>query len=43
MEYWKFFMWTLFRRPALFGDAMTFAVYGYHFRTVFGLRNHRQE
>lgn len=41
MEYWKFFIWTLFRRPALFSDAMTFAVYGYHFRTVFGLRNNR--
>lgn len=37
-EYWKFFAWTLLRRPALFSDAMTFAVYGYHFRTVFGLR-----
>lgn len=37
-EYWKFFVWTLFRRPSLFPDAMTFAVYGYHFRTVYGLR-----
>lgn len=40
-EYWKFFIWTLFNRPALFADAMTFAVYGYHFRTVYGLRNNR--
>jgi radical SAM superfamily enzyme YgiQ (UPF0313 family) len=37
-EYWKFFIWTLLRRPGLFMDAMTFAVYGYHFRTVYGLR-----
>jgi radical SAM superfamily enzyme YgiQ (UPF0313 family) len=40
-EYWKFFIWTLFRRPGLFMDAMTFAVYGYHFRTVFGLKSNR--
>jgi radical SAM superfamily enzyme YgiQ (UPF0313 family) len=37
-EYWKFFIWTLFRRPGSFIDAMTYAVYGYHFRTVYGLR-----
>jgi radical SAM superfamily enzyme YgiQ (UPF0313 family) len=38
-EYWKFFLWTLLKRPGLFMDAMTFTVYGYHFRTVYGLRN----
>ncbi len=38
-EYWKFLIWTLIKRPALFIDAITFAVYGYHFRTVYGLRN----
>jgi radical SAM superfamily enzyme YgiQ (UPF0313 family) len=38
-EYWKFFIWTLVKRPALFMDAITFAVYGYHYRTVYGLRN----
>lgn len=37
-EYWKFLLWTLFRRPGLFPDAVIFAVYGFHFRTVFGLR-----
>lgn len=36
-EYWKFLLWTLFKRPDLFMDAMTFTVYGYHFRTVYGL------
>ncbi len=38
-EYWKFLLWTLFRRPTLFLDAMTFTVYGYHYRTVYGLRS----
>jgi len=38
-EYWKFFIWTLIRRPGLFIDAMTYTVYGYHYRTVYGLRN----
>jgi radical SAM superfamily enzyme YgiQ (UPF0313 family) len=38
LEYWKFICWTLFMRPALFIDAITFTVYGYHFRTVYGLR-----
>ena len=38
-EYWKFLLWTLLRRPTLFLDAMTFTVYGYHYRTVYGLRN----
>ena len=37
-EYWKFFVWTLFRRPGMFMIAIIFAVYGYHFRTVYGLR-----
>ena len=38
-EYWKFMIWTLFRRPGLFTDAVTYTVYGYHYRTVYGLRN----
>jgi radical SAM superfamily enzyme YgiQ (UPF0313 family) len=37
-EYWKLLLWTLFRRPGLLIDAITFAVYGYHFRTIYGLR-----
>jgi radical SAM superfamily enzyme YgiQ (UPF0313 family) len=36
-EYWKLMMWTLFRRPALLVDAITYAVYGYHFRKIYGL------
>ena len=34
LEYWKLFFWTLFRRPRLFPLAITFAIYGYHFRQV---------
>lgn len=40
-EYWRFFIWTLLNRPSLFMDAVTFSVYGYHFRTVYGLRDAR--
>ncbi|MBN2348133.1 MAG: B12-binding domain-containing radical SAM protein [Bacteroidales bacterium] len=38
-EYWKLMIWTLFRRPGLMIDAITFTVYGYHFRTIYGLAN----
>jgi len=38
-EYWKFIVWTLFKRPKMMVDAITYSVYGYHFRTVYGLRN----
>lgn len=37
-EYWKFILWTLLRRPDLFVNAATLAVFGYHYRTVFKLR-----
>ncbi len=37
MEYWKLLAWTLVKKPKLFIEAITFAVYGYHFRIVFGL------
>ncbi len=38
-EYWKLIVWTLFYRPGLIVEAITYAVYGYHFRTIYGLRN----
>ncbi len=38
LEYWKFMLWTLFQKPNLFIDAITLAVYGYHYRTIYGLR-----
>lgn len=36
-HYWKLFFWTLFRRPRLFPLAITFSIYGYHFRQVCNL------
>jgi radical SAM superfamily enzyme YgiQ (UPF0313 family) len=37
MQYWRLFFWTLFRRPRLFPLAITFAIYGFHFRQVIEL------
>jgi radical SAM superfamily enzyme YgiQ (UPF0313 family) len=34
-QYWKLLFWSLFRRPRLFPMAVTFAIYGFHFRKVF--------
>lgn len=36
-HYWWLFFWTLFRRPRLFPLAITFAIYGFHFRQVIEL------
>ena len=36
IHYWKLFFWCLFRRPQLFPLAITFAIYGFHFRKIFG-------
>lgn len=33
-QYWKLFFWTLFHYPRKFPLAITFAIYGYHFRKV---------
>ena len=33
-QYWKILLWTLFRRPGLFPLAITFAIYGHHFRKI---------
>ncbi|UCH00201.1 MAG: DUF4070 domain-containing protein, partial [Deltaproteobacteria bacterium] len=33
-QYWKILLWTLFRRPELFTLAITFAIYGHHFRKI---------
>lgn len=40
LHYWRLFFWTLFRRPRLFPLAITFAIYGYHFRQVCDLHVH---
>jgi len=34
VHYWKLLLWTLFRRPQLFPQAVEFAIYGHHFRKV---------
>ena len=34
-HYWKLFFWTIFKYPRLFPQAITFAVYGFHFRKIF--------
>jgi radical SAM superfamily enzyme YgiQ (UPF0313 family) len=36
-QYWKLISWTLMRRPALLPLAITFAIYGHHFRRIFEL------
>ncbi|MCF6333645.1 MAG: DUF4070 domain-containing protein [Draconibacterium sp.] len=33
--YWRLFFWTLFKRPKLFPMAITYSIYGYHFKKVF--------
>jgi radical SAM superfamily enzyme YgiQ (UPF0313 family) len=32
--YWRLFFWSLFKMPEKFALAITFAIYGYHFRKV---------
>jgi radical SAM superfamily enzyme YgiQ (UPF0313 family) len=34
LHFWKLFFWALARRPRLFPLAITYAVYGFHFRKV---------
>ncbi len=36
--FWKLFFWSLFRKPSIFGLAVTYSIYGYHFRRVFNIR-----
>ncbi len=42
-EYWKFMVWTIVNKPKLFVEAITFSVYGYHFRSVYGLQEVRHK
>ncbi len=34
-HYWRLMFWTVFRRPRLLPQAVTLAIYGFHFRKVF--------
>ena len=36
-HYWKLISWTLVRRPHFFGLAISFAIYGFHFRKIVGI------
>ena len=36
-QYWKILLWTLFRRPGLLPLAITFAIYGHHYRKICNL------
>jgi len=33
--YWKIFFWSIFNKPRTFPLAVTYSIYGYHFRRVF--------
>jgi radical SAM superfamily enzyme YgiQ (UPF0313 family) len=33
-QFWKLMVWTLFNRPHLLTEAVTLAIYGYHFRII---------
>ncbi|MEJ2695729.1 MAG: DUF4070 domain-containing protein [Candidatus Sulfobium sp.] len=33
--YWRLFLWSLFTRPRLLPMAITFTIYGFHFRKIF--------
>lgn len=41
-EYWKLILRTLVKNPKLVIEAVTLAVYGYHYRTVYGLRKSKK-
>ncbi len=40
-HYWRLFFWTLFHRPRSLALAVTFTIYGFHFRTVNALNGIR--
>ncbi len=35
LYYWRLVFWSLFRRPKLFPLAITFTIYGFHFRKIY--------
>jgi radical SAM superfamily enzyme YgiQ (UPF0313 family) len=38
--YWHLFFWSLFRHPKLFPLAITYSIFGYHYRRVFKKMNY---
>jgi len=41
LQYWKLFFWTIFHRPGLFTNSITFTIYGFHFRKIIRLNMKR--
>lgn len=41
--YWRLVFWSLFRKPRLLPMAVTFSIYGYHFRKIFERHFRRME
>jgi radical SAM superfamily enzyme YgiQ (UPF0313 family) len=39
-HFWKLLFWTQFHRPRLLSDAVTLAIYGYHFRKIAEQQRH---
>jgi radical SAM superfamily enzyme YgiQ (UPF0313 family) len=33
-HFWKLVFWTIIRKPSLISEAITYSIYGYHYRTV---------
>jgi len=40
-QYWKLMIWTLFNRPGLFRNSITFTIFGFHFRKILKLNMQR--
>lgn len=36
--YWNLVFWCLFRHPGVFSTAITYTIYGYHYRKIYGIR-----
>ena len=39
-QYWRLLVWTLVRRPRMIPQAVTFAIFGYHYRRICELHIH---
>jgi hypothetical protein len=37
-SFWRLLFWSLFKRPKMLTHAVTYSIYGYHFRKVFNIR-----
>lgn len=42
-HYWRLLLWTMFSRPRLLSQAITFSIYGFHFRKIFEKRFERSD